>query len=178
MYSYKFTVSVISIKFYSSFQIWKETQPELLWYCENNFKANHINVSISGESNILLELNIPLYSVSDLESEISNGTLISKIDSIHGLPPKSKKSKILKSVFGLAVERKLTNISDLESRLIQLELKERAQSIDIKALVQDLSNFQIHFFKKLSELEAKVDLNLNNLESKTEKLEKILIKYT
>lgn len=158
----------------TNIQIWKETQPELFWFLENSFNVNVLNISISGE-HILLELNIPCINLLSFQESLKDGSLLHKIDSIHGTV---KKSRIVKSMTGLALERKLTNISDLESRLIQLEMKERAQSIDIKALVQELSRFQIHFFKKLSELEDKVNLNLGNLEIKTEKLEKILTKYS
>ena len=127
-------------------------------------------------------MNIPSSSIPELESSIADGTFVSKLDSIHGLDSdlfkNAKRTKIIKTIFGLCVEKKLTNINDLEIRLCQLEVKERAQSIDIKALVQELSNFQIHFFKKLEELDSKVDINLSNLEVKCEKLEKVLIKYS
>lgn len=158
----------------TNIQIWKETQPELFWYLENTFNVNVLNISISGD-NILLEINIPSINLTSFQESLNNGSIVDKIDSIHGT---AKKSKIVKTMVGLALERKLTNISDLESRLIQLEMKERAQSIDIKALVEELSRFQIHFFKKLNSLEQKVELNLTNLEAKTEKLEKILTKYS
>jgi hypothetical protein len=65
----------------------------------------------------------------------------------------------------------------LERKLLELEMRERARSIDIKNLMGELTEFQVEYYKRLEDLELKLDQTLAGLAIKCDKLEKVVVRY-
>lgn len=163
------SVSILLVSI-TNIQIWKETQPEIFHLLQDSFGVNLLQISASG-SNILVQVNVPCLVVDDFLKSLKE--TIEKIDSIQGT---KTSSKVLKTSVGLSLENFNFTLENVQEKLTSLEMKETANSISIKKLLKDFSDFQIHFFKKLEKLQEKVDLNFSNLQEKTLKLEKIINK--
>lgn len=158
----------------TNIQIWKETQPEICHFLESAYQVNFVKISLSGP-NICLEINILSSKVDDFLANLKE--ILGKIDSIHAT---TSSSKVVRSAVGLSLETNSfskNSLEKIENELLVLEVNQRKMGISIKDLLKSFNDFQILYFKKLENLEAKVDLNLKNLEIKTSKLEKSLKKY-
>ena len=71
----------------------------------------------------------------------------------------------------------LDTVERLERKLLELEMRERARSIDIKNLMGELTGFQVEYYKRLEDLERKLDQTLAGLALKCDKLEKVVVRY-
>ena len=108
-----------------------------------------------------------------------------EIDKIHGVDLIASNKgdvKFVKLEISLAPEepktlRSIRTVEELERKLLELEMKERARSIDIKSIMTNLQEFQLDYFKRLEELESKLDKNLTVLSIKCDKLEKVVQRY-
>ncbi len=77
-----------------SWQIWKETEPELFWIMERMFGAWRCVVRFTGDERThLIELELPLGTTGRVEKAIRDGSLALEIDKIHGLDPILHKGK-------------------------------------------------------------------------------------
>ncbi|EGF84076.1 hypothetical protein BATDEDRAFT_85450 [Batrachochytrium dendrobatidis JAM81] len=170
-----------------SWQIWKETEPELFWLFERTFRAWRCTVKFTGEECLyLVEVELPQDQANRVEKAIKDGTLAIEMDKIHGIDPilhKGKKDvKLFKFQVSLApaqpvnVESRKT-IESLEKRLLELELNERARSIDLRVIMRDLQFFQLEMHKTMEELQKKVDDGLVSLALKCDKMERAVVKY-
>ncbi|KAJ3275901.1 hypothetical protein HDV01_006767 [Terramyces sp. JEL0728] len=158
-------------KTYISWQIWKETEPELFWLFERTFK---------------IELEMPLDQIGRLDTGIKDGSLAIEIDKIHGIDPvlhRGKKDvKISKFQVSLApaqpanIESK-KSIEALEKRLLKVEINERSRSIDLSVVMRDFLGYSVMMMKKFEELDKKVDEGLVSLSAKCDKMEKTVLKY-
>ncbi|KAI8901182.1 hypothetical protein BC833DRAFT_174635 [Globomyces pollinis-pini] len=174
-------------KTYISWQIWKETEPELFWLLERTFKVWKCEVKFTGdEHSYLIELEMPLDQIARIEGGIKDGSLAIEIDKIHGIDPilhRGKKDvKLSKFQISLAPARPINiesrkTIEALEKRLVELEGSERTRSIDLKVIMRDFQGFQVMMMKKFEELDKKVDDGLVGLAYKCEKMEKLVTKY-
>ena len=179
-----------------SWQIWKETEPEVFWYFEKTFQAQQVAIRLTAdESTFLVDMIVPLSAVEPIETSIKDGSLGMELDKIHGIDESvfkrkdvicvmklTSQSKPLKAHVALAPEipksqKSIRTIENLERRLMELEMRERARSIDIKGLVTELQGFQIEYYKRLEDLEVKVNQTLEGLGVKCDKLEKIVERY-
>lgn len=70
-----------------------------------------------------------------------------------------------------------TSIESLEQQLLELEIRERARSIDISLIMDRLQHFQVYMFRKLDELDKKVDETHTKMEIRCQKLEKTVNRY-
>ncbi|KAJ3025586.1 hypothetical protein HK097_006653 [Rhizophlyctis rosea] len=68
-------------------------------------------------------------------------------------------------------------IEQLEERLLDLELRERARSIDLRVVMERLQVFQVDIYKRLEGMEKKVDETLAGLSVKCDKMEKLVNRY-
>ncbi|KAJ3313021.1 hypothetical protein HDV04_002310 [Boothiomyces sp. JEL0838] len=171
-------------KTYISWQIWKETEPELF---ERTFKVWKCDIKFTGdEHSYLIELEMPLDQIGRLDSGIKDGSLAVEIDKIHGLDPvlhRGKKDvKISKFQVSLApaqpanIETRKT-IEALEKRLLKVEINERSRSIDLSIVMRDFLGYSVMMMKKFEELDKKVDEGLVSLAAKCDKMEKTVLKY-
>ncbi len=74
-------------------------------------------------------------------------------------------------------EKEIRTLELLEKRLLELELRERARSIDIKVLMEELKSFQIEYYGRLEIMEKKLDEKLEGLQSKCERLASVVVRY-
>ncbi|KAI8915901.1 hypothetical protein EDD86DRAFT_185877 [Gorgonomyces haynaldii] len=168
-------------------QIWKETEPELFWIFERNYLAWRCVTKFTGdEKTYIIELEMPLDQTGKLEKAIKDGMVQAEIDKIHGIDPVlhhgKKDVKLSKFQISLAPARPQNtetrrNVEALERRLLELELNERARSIDLRVLMRDMQMFQVDLYKKFEDLEKKVEDGLFGLATKCEKMEKAVLKY-
>jgi hypothetical protein len=176
-----------------SWQIWKETEPELFWLLERTFGVWKCDVKFTGDEHSYLvffsnkiELEMPLEQVARIDTGIKDGSLSSEIDRIHGLDPilhKGRKDcKLSKFQVSLAparpanVEQRLT-IDAIEKRLLEVERNERTRSIDLRMIMRELQGFQVHMTKRMEDIDKKVDDGLIGLGVKCEKMERMVLKY-
>ncbi|KAH6595120.1 hypothetical protein BASA50_006106 [Batrachochytrium salamandrivorans] len=148
-------------------QIWKETEPELFWLFERTFRAWRCIVKFTGEEHqYLVEVELPQDHAARVEKAIKDGTLAMEIDKLHGIDPilhKGKRDvKLSKVQISLAPAQPVNmesrkTIESLERRLMELELNERARSIDIRVIMRELQFFQVEIHKTFDDLEKKVD---------------------
>ncbi|KAJ3305115.1 hypothetical protein HDV03_002042 [Kappamyces sp. JEL0829] len=174
-------------KTFISWQIWKETEPELFWLLERTFKAWKCEIKFTGDEHAyLIEIELPMDQVPRLDTGIKDGSLAAEIDKIHGLDPVlhrgAKDAKISKFQVSLAPARPANletrkTVESLEQRLLEVERNERTRSIDLKVAMRDFQIFQISMIKKMEELDQKVDQGLIGLAVKCEKMERLVAKY-
>ncbi|KAI8926729.1 hypothetical protein BC831DRAFT_455220 [Entophlyctis helioformis] len=168
-------------------QIWKETEPELFWFFERTYRAWKCNVKFTGdEHTYLIELELPSEQVARVEKALKDGTLAVEVDKIHGIDPilhrGKKDAKFSKFQVSLAPSRPANietrkTIEALERRLLEIELHERARSIDLRVVMRDLQTFQIDMYKRFEELDRRVEDGLVALSQKCERMEKAVTKY-
>ncbi|KAJ1342816.1 hypothetical protein BSLG_002635 [Batrachochytrium salamandrivorans] len=162
-------------------QIWKETEPELFWLFERTFRAWRCIVKFTGEEHqYLVEVELPQDHAARVEKAIKDGTLAMEIDKLHGIDPilhKGKRDvKLSKVQISLAPAQPVNmesrkTIESLERRLMELELNERARSIDIRVIMRELQFFQVEIHKTFDDLEKKVDEGLVSLALKQSALD-------
>ena len=70
-----------------------------------------------------------------------------------------------------------SSVTALEVRLLELEINERARSIDVRAIMTKMQDLQLDIFKRLEAMDKKVDQNAHELSWKCEKSEAALKKY-
>ncbi|KAL2919844.1 hypothetical protein HK105_200761 [Polyrhizophydium stewartii] len=170
-----------------SWQIWKETEPELFWLFERTFRAWRCVVKFTGdEHSYLLEIELPQDQAARVEKAIRDGSLAIELDKIHGIDPVlhrgRKDVKLSKFQVSLAPAQPVNlesrkTIESLESRLLELELNERVRSIDLRVVMRDLQSFQIDMYKRFEDLEKRVEDGLVSLGAKCDKMEKAVAKY-
>ncbi|KAJ3045564.1 hypothetical protein HDV00_009221 [Rhizophlyctis rosea] len=168
-----------------SWQIWKETEPELFWFFERGFRANKCSVRLTGdEKTYLVELEVPNDQVGKLEKGIKDGGLATEIDKMHGLDPSLSRRDVKITKFSVTMapqqpqnQEARNTIEQLEERLLDLELKERARSIDLRVVMERLQVFQVDIYKRLEGMEKKVDETLASLSVKCDKMEKLVNRY-
>ncbi|KAJ3058943.1 hypothetical protein BCR33DRAFT_712754 [Rhizoclosmatium globosum] len=169
-----------------AWQVWKETLPDLHWFLEKNFQASKVNIKLTGEEkNFVVELECPNDSVPRLEKSFKDGTLGTEIDKIHGMDPAfscGKKDAKLSRFCTTMAEARPQNAADhtieaLEQQIVQLELLERARSIDLKMVMENLLSFQTEFQKKFEALDKKVGEMSNRLDQKAERLSATLQRF-
>ncbi|KAI8817168.1 uncharacterized protein EV422DRAFT_551520 [Fimicolochytrium jonesii] len=167
-------------------QTWKETEPEFWWFFERHFKATTVSIKLtSDEKMFLASMDVPNDSVGKLERGIKDGVLAMEIDKIHGIDPAlsgRRDVKISKFQVSLAPAQPQNlkvkgTIQDLEQRLLELELKERARSIDLRVIMDRLQVFQVDVYKRLEAMDKKVDETLAGLAVKCERMEKVVARY-
>ncbi|KAJ3376498.1 hypothetical protein HDU92_000265, partial [Lobulomyces angularis] len=146
-----------------SWQVWKETEPELHFFFERNFKAQKLSLKLTAEDKcVLIEVEVPSDQANVLEKEIKDGIVkLSKF--VVTIAPTKPQNKNVKSC-----------LETLEEQLIELEIRERARSIDIKVIMERLQFLQMDMFKKLDLLDKKVEENFAKLDMKCDKMEKII----
>ncbi|KAI9011390.1 hypothetical protein BC832DRAFT_590617 [Gaertneriomyces semiglobifer] len=169
-----------------SWQVWKETEPELFWFFERHFRAWKCSIRLTGDQNVyLVELELPFSQVGKIEKAMKDGLLAMELDKMHGLDPalnKRKDVKITKCQVTLApaqpqnVEVKGT-IEHLEQRLLELELHERGRSIDLRVVMERLQGFQLDMTKRLEVMEKKTDETIVALSTKIDKMDKMAARY-
>ncbi|KAJ3074091.1 hypothetical protein HDU98_012119 [Podochytrium sp. JEL0797] len=122
-------------------QVWKETQPDLLWFLEKNFQAANLHIKLTGEEkSFILEFECPEDVIPRLEKSFKDGSLTTELDKIHGMDPAfsyGKKDAKLSRFSATMGETRPQNTADrtieaMEQQIVQLELLERARSIDLK----------------------------------------------
>ncbi|KAJ3293522.1 hypothetical protein HK104_004394 [Borealophlyctis nickersoniae] len=166
-------------------QVWKETEPELFWFFERGFRATKCSVKLTGDEKVyLVEVEVPSDQVGKLEKAIKDGQLGLEMDKMHGLDPSLSRRdiKITKVSVTLAPaqpqnQKARDTIEQLESRLLELELRERARSIDLRVVMDQLRGFQVDIYKRLETMEKKVDETLSTLSVKCDKMEKLVNRY-
>jgi hypothetical protein len=116
---------------------------------------------------------------------MKDGTLATEIDKIHGLDPaehKKRDTRFARFEVSLAPELPkslgaVKTVESVENRLLELEMAERARSIDMKACMTELTQFQLEYYKRLEQMEKKLDEALVGLAAKCDKLEKVVQRY-
>jgi hypothetical protein len=98
-----------------SWQIWKETEPELFWVLERMFQAWRCVVRFTGDQKVhLLEVELPLLEAGRLEKAVKDGSFALEVDKIHGLDP------ILHRVFNFDSRgKKMSNSQSSKLPLLQ-----------------------------------------------------------
>ncbi|KAJ3176318.1 hypothetical protein HDU87_005360 [Geranomyces variabilis] len=168
-------------------QAWKETEPEFWWFFERHFKAQTCSIKLTSDDKVfLVSMDVPNDSVGKLERGIKDGVLGVEIDKIHGIDPAlsagRRDVKISKFQVSLAPAQPQNlkvkgTIQDLEQRLLELELRERARSIDLRVIMDRLQVFQVDIYKRLESMEKRVDETLVGLATKCTAMEKVVGKY-
>ncbi|KAJ1562027.1 hypothetical protein HK096_002397 [Nowakowskiella sp. JEL0078] len=179
-------LSLLSISFLcktpnTSWQTWKETEPELYWFFERQFKAISFSLRLSGEEGAyLVEVVAPGDQALRIEKIVKDGILATELDKIHGIDPllfpkrDAKITRFQTTIAPLAPTNNQlrVNVADLESQLQNLELQERARSIDLRVLMETFLKFQQDMMKKIDSLEKKVEEGVTKLDAKCDRLEK------
>ncbi|KAI8801194.1 hypothetical protein BJ742DRAFT_716155 [Cladochytrium replicatum] len=168
-----------------NWQVWKETEPQLRWLLERQFQASDVRIRLAGDQ-YLVEIELPEEHSKRLETSIKDGQMAIEIDKIHGLDPalySRRDVKISKYVESLAPERPVNpkaegTILALEERLAQLELEERARSVDLRVIMTKLQTFQVDSFKRLESLDKRVDDLILKLDARCERMEKVVARFT
>ncbi|TPX47513.1 hypothetical protein SeMB42_g02265 [Synchytrium endobioticum] len=167
-----------------SFQIWKETEPEFYWYLEKNFKAYRCSIKLTADEKVYaVETEMPNDQVGKFQKAFNSGLIATELDKMHGLDPtvRQRDAKLtrLTVTAGTVLPQNLdkSSVAALEARLLELELHERARSIDIRAIMEKMQALQLDMFKKLEATDKKVDQNAHELSWKCEKSEAALKKY-
>ncbi|TPX37604.1 hypothetical protein SmJEL517_g00499 [Synchytrium microbalum] len=166
-----------------SWQIWKETEPELYWYLEKHYKAYRASIKLTADEKVyVIETEMPNDQVGKFQKAFNAGLIATELDRMHGLDPtvRQKDAKLtrLNVTAGTVLPSNLdkSSITALEQRLLELELHERARSIDIRAIMEKMQTLQLDMFKKLEAMDKKVDQNAHELSWKCEKSEAALKK--
>ncbi|RKO86086.1 hypothetical protein BDK51DRAFT_34934 [Blyttiomyces helicus] len=175
------------IKSQISWQIWKETEPEVFWYFERAFRAWKCCVRLTGDEKVfLVEAEISNANVGKFEKAIKDGSLAIEIDKIHGIDPAlshgKKDVKINKFQITLAPARPMNlsarnTIEKLEEQLLELEMNERARSIDLRVIMDTLQGFQLDVYKRLEAMEKRVEETMGSLSVKCDRMEKTVARY-
>ncbi|KAI8921027.1 hypothetical protein DFJ77DRAFT_448292 [Powellomyces hirtus] len=170
-----------------SWQDWKTHEPALFWFFERHFKAHTCTIKLTSDEKVfLVSMDVPNDSVGKLERGIKDGVLAVEIDKIHGIDPAlsagRRDVKISKFQVSLAPAQPQNlkvkgTIQDLEQRLLELELRERARSIDLRVIMDRLQVFQVDIYKRLETMEKKVDETLLGLATKCDRMEKVVARY-
>ncbi|KAJ3095007.1 hypothetical protein HDU97_007354 [Phlyctochytrium planicorne] len=169
-----------------TWQVWKETQPDLHWFFERNFGAFTIDLLQTGEEKAyIVELEMSSDNIGKLEKAFKDGSLAVEIDKIHGMDPlthgkKDAKLSRLSIVMGPARPQNTTSrktIEALEEQILKLEQLERTRSIDLKGVMEGLQAFQLEVQKRMENLERKFEETTSKIDSKCDKLEKTLARY-
>ncbi|KND01371.1 uncharacterized protein SPPG_03184 [Spizellomyces punctatus DAOM BR117] len=168
-------------------QSWKETEPELFWFFERHFRAWSCSIKLTADDKtFLVSLDLPNDHVGKIERAIKDGVLAMELDKMHGIDPALSSGrrdvKISKFQVSMApaqpqnLKTKHT-MQGLEQRLLELELRERARSIDLRVIMDRLQSFQVDIYKRLEGMEKKVDDTLAGLAVKCDKMEKVVARY-
>lgn len=169
---------------------------------ENNFQAVQMTLrNLPNDYSVMIDMDVPKDSLARVEKAHGDKTLAAEIDKIHGLEAIhrsdvlhsqsfdrvykltiKKQAKIIRMDVSLAPEpfksqKDTRTLELLEKRLIELEMRERARSIDIKVLMEELKSFQIEYYGRLEAMEKKLDEKLEGLQSKCERLAGVVVRY-
>ncbi|KAI9366712.1 hypothetical protein DFJ73DRAFT_653859 [Zopfochytrium polystomum] len=163
-----------------SWQVWKETQPDLFWFFERNFGASAFRMRLTSEEKAyIIEFEAPNDVIGKLEKAFKDGTLATEVDKVHGTDPILGKKDVKLSHLSVTLgetrpqnQQTRQTIESLEEQLILLEQMERARSIDLKTVMEQLQACQLDFHKRFELLDKKVDDVAAKLDTKCERLER------
>ncbi|KAI9096601.1 hypothetical protein DFS34DRAFT_650694 [Phlyctochytrium arcticum] len=168
-------------------QAWKETEPELFWFFERHFRATSCELRLTADDKtFLISLTLPNDQVGKIERAIKDGILPTELDKMHGIDPAlnagRKDAKIAKFQVAIAPPQPVNlkvkhTMAELEQRLVEIELRERARSIDLRVIMDRLQGFQVDIYKRLENMEKKVDETMAGLAVKCDKMERVVARY-
>ncbi|KAJ3206318.1 hypothetical protein HDU67_008244 [Dinochytrium kinnereticum] len=135
-----------------SYQVWKETQPDLHWFLERNFQALSVDLRQTGDDkSMVVEMEVSSDHLGKLEKAFKDGSLAVEMDKIHGID--------------FAIHGK----KDVGVALQTLKV--------LSPVMDNLLSFQLEIQKRMDGLEKKFDETCGKVDAKCDKLEKSLARY-
>ena len=126
-----------------SYQIWKETEPELAYYFERVYSCIKTVIGITSDLYATtVDLQMPENAVERFEKDVKSSKVNIEIDKIHGVDPASGKPDVKISkvsvvdIAPLPAQKEMNGaIVEMEDKLVELEVRERSRTIDIKGML-------------------------------------------
>ncbi|KAJ1538722.1 hypothetical protein HK405_013546 [Cladochytrium tenue] len=165
-----------------AWQVWKETEPELHLFLEQQFDASCFEARPTGDERVFtVEFETPAAVVGKFERAFRDGPLAVEIDKIHGVDPAVGRKDVRLSNLTITAaapqpRSHLTRhtLEELEAQLVRVEQLERARAVDLRYAMDRLRDCQLDFQRRFDELDRAAADMAARLDAKCDRLDRAI----